>query len=237
MILRRGMENADVLNLERVLQGLGFQGFEADGVYDEKTENVVRYIQQSNGLRPDGIVGDMTLAVINKLYEPNKPNFSSSNFVENPAEVKANTNLPKILQDVHPKLAEKAVQIVSIADSEGYQLRITQGLRTFAEQDKLFAKRPKVTNARGGFSYHNYGIACDFAFIVGGELSWDDRLYKNIGRWAGRVGLEWGGSWKFSDKPHVQLPNMTSIRQLLNCYNANDGGNSGIQAVWRKFVT
>lgn len=236
MLLQKGNQSPDVLNLERVLDGLGFDGFEADGFFDEKTENVIKYIQRTNGLREDGIVGDKTLAVIDALYEPNKPNFSSSNFVPNPVEVKNDSALPKILQNVHPKLAEKAVQMVSLALAENYTLKITQGLRTFAEQDKLFAKRPKVTNARGGFSFHNYGIAVDFAFIVGGEFSWDEKLYKNLGRWASRVGLEWGGNWHFCDLPHCQLPNMISIRALLNCYQSNGGGEKGIQAVWKQFV-
>mgnify|MGYP000670995844 CR=1 FL=1 len=236
MILRKGQQSPDVLNLERALQGLGYSGFEADGFFDEKTENVIKNIQKTNGLSVDGIVGEQTLAVIDRIFEPNKPNFSSSNFIEKPAAVISNEFLPSILRNVHPKLAEKATQIVSLAQAENYQLRITQGLRTFAEQDKLFAKRPKVTNARGGFSFHNYGIAVDFAFVVNGNLSWDEKLYKNIGRWASRVGLEWGGNWHFVDLPHCQLPNMTSIRALLNCYNANGGGEKGIQSVWKIFV-
>lgn len=236
MLLRKGQESPEVLNLERVLIGLGFGGIEADGVFDEKTENVVRYIQQSHGLRPDGLVGAQTFALLDQLFEPSQINFSSSNFVEKPAEVKSNSSLPKILADVHPRLAEKALQMVELAQAESYSIKITQGLRTFAEQDALYRKRPKVTNARGGFSYHNYGIAVDFCFVVGGDISWDEKLYKNLGRWASRVGLEWGGNWRFSDKPHCQLPGMTSIRALLNCYNANGGGERGIKAVWERFV-
>ena len=240
MILRLGMESPDVVNLERVLLGMGFQGFEADGVFDAKTQNVVKYIQQSHGLNADGIVGDQTFALLDRLYQPQITNFGST-YVENTVAVKTDSNLPVILQKVHPRLAEKAMQILDLANTEGYQLRITQGLRTFAEQDKLYAQgrtRPgnRVTNARGGFSYHNYGIAVDFAFVVKGEISWDERLYKNIGRWAGRVGLEWGGGWRFTDLPHCQLFGMTSIRALLNCYNANGGNEKGIQAVWRQFV-
>ena len=236
MLLKKGQESPDVLNLERVLIGLGFGGLEADGVFDEKTENVVRYIQQSHGLRPDGWVGNQTMTLLDQLFEADKPNFSSSNQVENNSAVILDTNLPTILQGVHPKLAEKALQMVQLASEENYTIRITQGLRTFAEQDRLFAKRPKVTNARGGFSFHNYGIAVDFAFVFGNQISWEEKHYKNLGRWASRVGLEWCGNWKFVDMPHVQLPNMTSIRTLLNCYQANGGGDKGIKAVWAKFV-
>ncbi|MEK4456343.1 M15 family metallopeptidase [Paenibacillus sp. FSL R10-2748] len=47
----------------------------------------------------------------------------------------------------------------------GVWIVITQGLRTYAEQDALYAqgrngdKRPKVTKVRGGYSNHNFGFA------------------------------------------------------------------------------
>lgn len=61
MILRRGIDGPDVLNLELVLQGLGFDGFDVNGVFDEKTENVIKYIQKAHPDKAgeaDGIVGD-----------------------------------------------------------------------------------------------------------------------------------------------------------------------------------
>lgn len=240
MLLKIGNESPDVLNLERALEALGYAGLEIDGVFDKSTENVIKNIQKTHGLMVDGICGEKTLAVIDRLYEPNKHNFSSSGFVT-PAQEDAVVSeiqpiLPKSLSGVHPTLAQKAMQMIAIAESEGYTIRVTQGLRTFAEQDALFRKRPKVTNARGGQSYHNYGIAVDFAFVVNGKISWDERLYKNLGRWCSRVGLEWGGNWRFTDLPHCQLPNMTSIKVLRQTYDQHGGGSNGIGAVWRKFV-
>jgi hypothetical protein len=46
-----------------------------------------------------------------------------------------------------------------------------QGVRTFAEQDALYAqgrtrKGLRVTNAKGGQSYHNYGLAADCALLT-----------------------------------------------------------------------
>lgn len=37
--------------------------------------------------------------------------------------------------------------------------RFAYTLRTFAEQDALFNAKPQVTKAKGGQSYHNYGLA------------------------------------------------------------------------------
>ncbi len=59
------------------------------------------------------------------------------------------------------------------------QVRIAQGLRTFQEQDDLYAigrTKPgkKVTNAKGGQSVHNYGFAVDIVLIIDGKTaSWD----------------------------------------------------------------
>lgn len=50
--------------------------------------------------------------------------------------------------------------------------RLICGLRTYDEQDKLYAKRPKVTNARGGQSMHNFGIAGDVCLFVDGKDVW-----------------------------------------------------------------
>ena len=50
-------------------------------------------------------------------------------------------------------------------------VRVTQGLRTFAEQDALYQQgrtKPgkKVTNAKAGQSIHNYGFAVDIVLII-----------------------------------------------------------------------
>lgn len=117
------------------------------------------------------------------------------------------------LSRIKPILAEKCRRIISLAKAEGFTLIVTNGYRSNEEQDKLYAigrrgipGERKVTNARGGQSNHNTGDAVDFAFIVGGEVSWDEKLYKNIGRWARIAGLKWGGNWKsFKDFPHIEL--------------------------------
>lgn len=250
MILRIGSLGPEVLNLERVINALGYSGFEIDGTYDQKTANVIKDIQENHGLDADGICGPKTFALIDQLYEPDKPNFSSSNFLTtHQVQHVVADQIPSPVAGVHPLLAQKAQQMIALAAGEGYKIRVSQGLRTWEAQDKLFAQGRRgikgekiVTNARGGQSYHNYGIAVDFVFIVINkktgkeEVSWDERLYKHLGRWAKEVGLEWGGNWHFTDLPHVQLPNMTSIKALRETYLEAGGGFKGIHAVWQKFV-
>lgn len=231
MILRKGMSGPDVLNLEQVLNALGFMGFTVDGEFDQGTENVVKYLQTQGKLKSDGIVGPKTLDYLDGLYQPFVANFAQKPTITVTPDPITGV-FPKgdeELTSVHPVLACKTLQIINLASQEGYNVTTVQGLRSFPEQHALFLKRPRVTKADAGQSYHNYGVADDLAFVVNGQVSWDDRLYKNLGRWASRVGLEWGGNWHFVDKPHVQLANMPAIAKLRPLYDAG-----GVKNVWLK---
>jgi len=115
------------------------------------------------------------------------------------------------LEEVKPELREKVKRLIALARERGYSIVVTQGFRTVAEQNALYAQgRTKpgkiVTNAKGTQSNHTKGIAADLAFVVNGQITWDDRLYTRIGAWADAVGLKWGGNWqRFKDLPHVEL--------------------------------
>ena len=65
---------------------------------------------------------------------------------------------------------------------------VTQGLRTFAEQDALYKQVPKVTNAKCGQSIHNYGLAFDFCLAEAGKTIWD--VAKDFDGQRRRVGLD-----------------------------------------------
>lgn len=119
--------------------------------------------------------------------------------------------------------ADKAAAeaLIDFAYACGVPIVITQGLRTIAEQDGLYAQgRTKpgqiVTNARGGYSYHNFGVAIDFALLLpNGGVSWDtkrDGDGDGIADWdevvtqAKRIGWDWGGDWRsFTDLPHFEM--------------------------------
>lgn len=104
----------------------------------------------------------------------------------------------------------------------GIPIVITQGLRTIAEQDALYAQgRSKpgkvVTKARGGYSYHNFGVAVDYALLLpdGRSVSWDTKLDGNgdkradwiqVAQIGKDLGFTWGGDWtSFPDFPHLQM--------------------------------
>lgn len=227
MLIQKGSKGVEVANWQRFLISQGY-AVEADGDFGPNTDKATKAFQVSRNLTPDGKVGDNTYAAAESL----KVDVGSQK-PEPPKEVTAvasDYNERKLAQ-VHPALAHRARKVLAAAHADGFELRVTQGLRTFAEQDKLFRQRPKVTNARGGQSMHNYGLAVDFAFVVDGKISWDEKLYTRIGKWATAAGLEWGGYWpRFKDMPHCQLPNLPSYKELLPIYQSR-----GLNAVWSKF--
>jgi peptidoglycan L-alanyl-D-glutamate endopeptidase CwlK len=56
-------------------------------------------------------------------------------------------------------------------------IRVVQGLRSWTEQDALYAMGRTapgkiVTNVKGGYSYHNYGMAVDCVPSIHGSTSW-----------------------------------------------------------------
>lgn len=137
---------------------------------------------------------------------------------------------------MHPKLREEVRDIyfeISSALTGKAFCRFSYTLRTFAEQDGLYAqgrttKGNIVTNAKGGLSYHNYGLALDIVLIDGKNASWDIKKdYDSDGKadWIEVVnifkqyGWTWGGDWKFVDAPHFEKPLGYSIRTLLDMYN------------------
>ncbi|MBY9078319.1 M15 family metallopeptidase [Paenibacillus sp. HN-1] len=125
------------------------------------------------------------------------------------------------LSGLQPVNKDAATALIEFAYAHGVPIVITQGLRTIAEQDALYAQgRTKpgqiVTNAKGGYSYHNFGVAIDFALLLpDGSVSWDtkrDGDGDGVADWsevvadAKRIGWEWGGDWtSFKDLPHFQM--------------------------------
>ncbi len=101
----------------------------------------------------------------------------------------------------------------------GIRMVMTEGFRSITRQNALYAlgrTKPgkKVTNARGGYSWHNFGLAADYAFLVDGKPSWNGQ-WTGFGAIVRGCGLEWGGDFKsICDRPHVQLTNGRTLAQM-----------------------
>lgn len=116
----------------------------------------------------------------------------------------------------------------------GLHARILSGTRTYEEQDALFRKGrfgnpgPRVTDARGGQSNHNFGVAWDIGlFTAEGGYVTDEAPYKAAGALAmaaGSEAIEWGGHWtKFVDYPHYQLKLGLGLSELRTAFEAGAG--------------
>lgn len=142
---------------------------------------------------------------------------------------KANRKLDE--PGLNPVVREMGKQLVKLAHAQGVPVCITQAYRSKAEQDALYAQgRTKagaiVTNAPGGYSNHNYGLAIDFALYTpsGKEVTWSESAdydrdgeadWKEIVKIAKKLGFEWGGDWRgFRDAPHLEYTFGLSIAQL-----------------------
>ena len=122
-----------------------------------------------------------------------------------------------------PKVKRLAEELIKESKKQGIQIIVVQGLRTIEEQDALYAKGRTVkgrivTNAKGGQSFHNFGVAFDICPIVNGKAAWDyTELFKKVGSIAESLGLEWGGNWKkFKDLPHFQYTGGCTTSQFKN---------------------
>ncbi len=105
----------------------------------------------------------------------------------------------------------KAREFIRQLNEKGIKAKIISGSRTFAEQDGLYAQgRTKpgniVTNARGGYSWHNYAVAFDIGIFTDSGYLDDSPLYRQAGPIGKALGFEWGGDWRGSlvDEPHYQ---------------------------------
>ncbi len=122
-----------------------------------------------------------------------------------------------------PKVKKMAEQLINQCNTASIPIIITQTLRTIEEQNELYAKgRTKpgkiVTNAKGGTSFHNYGLALDFCPLVNGKADWKNlKLFEKVAKIGISIGFEWGGSWVgFKDRPHLQYTAGYTIQDVLN---------------------
>lgn len=128
------------------------------------------------------------------------------------------------IKTAHPRIKDELGALYIIANNKlgkYVRLRFSHVYRSPKEQDILFAKKPKVTNAKGWESIHNYGLAFDIVLLIDKDkngtfetATWDtlkDFDVDGIDDWMEVVkvfkdaGWEWGGDWKkFPDAPHFQ---------------------------------
>ncbi|HEY0462047.1 MAG TPA: M15 family metallopeptidase [Pyrinomonadaceae bacterium] len=175
----------DVTFLQRLLRQAGFYMVKIDGDWGDKTDKAVDAFETAFAEIAD------RLGTFHPRTEAN-------------------------LHTLHPKVQEMMRTTLKTIRDEGINARVISGTRTYAEQNKLFAqgrfgnKGKVVTNARGGQSNHNFGLACDIGiFTDDGAYLGESPLYAKAGKIVTGAGInhvDWGGNWKkFTDRPHYQF--------------------------------
>jgi peptidoglycan LD-endopeptidase CwlK len=150
------------------------------------------------------------------------------------------------LAQVNPALVAIIEQMDATLSAENILIRVVQGLRTWAEQDALFAQGRTapgsiVTNAKGGESWHNFGCAVDLTPSVNRTDAkfapdWNEKhpAWQRIVSLGESLGLTSGKSW--GDMPHLQLtgrfPYNKPDSETLQLFK--DGG---VQAIWAEIKT
>ncbi len=178
-------------------------------------------IQQSLGIATDGIPGPRTAqAVAEKLgiAAAATPAPVQSNGI---SDSRSEANISTLRKDTQIKAREW----LAACRTEGINVKIITGTRTYQEQDALYAQGrskagARVTNAPGGYSWHNFGVGWDFVvFDAIGQPQWESPLMETCGQIAESLGLEWGGHWTgFQDTPHIQLkPGCTLTSLPVSC--------------------
>jgi peptidoglycan L-alanyl-D-glutamate endopeptidase CwlK len=133
------------------------------------------------------------------------------------------------IDTLHPLIREEVRRLVDTINTtvlkSNVKMIVTQGLRTFDEQTKLYNQKPKVTNAKAGQSLHNYGLAFDFCLADGGRTIWDtvkdfdgDKVpdWMEVVKVFKAAGYTWGGDFRsITDRPHFEKTFGHTWQQLL----------------------
>ena len=139
---------------------------------------------------------------------------------------------------LHPIVEEKRDLLIARAAEIGIDILITDGYRSPEEQDGLHSQGRSasgsiVTYAEGGESYHNYGLAIDYALrLDDGSVVWDiardgngneESDWFEVAAIAKNLGFDWGGDWqRFKDYPHLEMTFGLSIRELQQGWRPED---------------
>lgn len=126
------------------------------------------------------------------------------------------------LDELLPPVRARVDQFLADCKNHGIDLLVTSTYRDHDAQDALYAQGRTtagsiVTNARGGFSFHNYRCAIDVVPIVSGKPVWDARnpIWAKVGALGKLAGLDWAGDWQtFRETAHFQFTGGLSLHDL-----------------------
>lgn len=179
----------------------------------------IRRVQRLVGVEPDGVVGPETVRAILRALD-DRDGQDGELF-----DARTERNLATLDPLARGAFRTFTALAKGTAAAMGCEYVAIAGHRSWEEQDALFARGRTapgkvVTNARGGQSNHNFGIAVDYGvFREGRYLDEDDaraaeRVHLACAVHAMGCGLEWGGDWKaIKDFPHYEVATGLTMAQ------------------------
>lgn len=202
----------------------------------------IKGIQEAVGAKADGVFGPQTAgrvlaALLDSKALPSPP-VPKETVISTGDGTIANLDARTVknIGTLDAKARDRFVRFSLLANATaatyGCSYVIIGGNRTWAEQDVLYAQGRTaggkiVTNARGGQSNHNFGIAGDYGVFKDGKYLDDsnpgmaEKVHKACSLHAEACGLEWGGSWKsITDQPHYQVPVDLTLAQMRALFAA-----------------
>lgn len=157
----------------------------------------------------------------------------------------------KRINTAHPILRDELHclydDICTSVNSQYCQVRFSDILRTNEEQDRLYSigrdsPGNKVTWVKGGYSYHNYGLAVDIVLLIDKDkngtfesASWDtlfDGDGDGVSDWleVAKIFVAYGWQWGFInskgkryDLPHFQKTYGYKTKELKKLPKDKDG--------------
>ncbi|WP_310877189.1 peptidoglycan-binding protein [Priestia megaterium] len=117
------------------------------------------------------------------------------------------------LKGVHGTIRDMSIELIKKAYAQGIYVAIVQGYRSYAEQNALYSQGRTsggaiVTNAKAGYSYHNFGLAVDFCLFDSNK----NPVWSVNNKWMSVIriaqGMGFTSGYYFStikDAPHLQL--------------------------------
>lgn len=146
-----------------------------------------------------------------------------------------NKNGIKKLDLVYPDLKIRVIAVMDdMFKKHDMALKVTETLRTYERQRKIYEQgrsKPgdRVTNAKPGESWHNFGLAVDICFMGSDPYldkhKYQELMWEQLGEVIVSHDLTWGGNFKFEDRPHIEksygltLSEARDLGSLLNVWN------------------
>ena len=141
------------------------------------------------------------------------------------------------INTLHPEIRDNVTNMLQNLRKDEVTVEITLAYRSYEEQDALYAKgrdekgevidaSKVVTNAKGGQSYHNFGLAFDLTvYDKNGKKDWnkDSDAWKKVIAEGKRQGFDAGAEWiDFPDLPHFEKTFGLTPKQLREKKEKND---------------